>query len=98
MSEERNGQTQNDEPPPATPDVLEKGADAEGQEPPSATQDIMQLGEEPPEAEQDIMYKMMTRADLEESIRRLEKKRIVARNKLEYIKWIIILVVYGRLV
>ncbi len=69
MSEERNDQTPNDEPPQATPDILEEAADTEGQEPLSATQDIMQLGEEPPNAGQDTMWKMMTTADLEEYIK-----------------------------
>ncbi len=75
MQEENNGQTPQDEPPPATPDVLEKGADAEGQESQSATQDIMQFGEEPPKAKQDIMFKMMTTADLEESIKEPEEEK-----------------------
>ena len=65
MQEEKNGQTPQDEPPPATPDILEEAADAEGQEPSSATQDTMHFVEEPPPAKQDIMLKMLTRADLE---------------------------------
>lgn len=69
MNKERNGQPPNDEPPPATPDILEKGEDTEGKEPPPATQDIVQCEEEPPKAKQDIMWKMMTPADLEESIK-----------------------------
>lgn len=65
MQEEKNGQTPQDEPPPATPDILEKGADTEGQEPSSATQDVMHFAEEPPEAKQDIMMKMLIQADFE---------------------------------
>ena len=77
MSEERNGQTPNDEPPPATPDILEEAADTEGQEPSSATQDVMQFAEEPPEAEQDIMMKMIIQADVEKSaeeVKEVEKE------------------------
>jgi len=70
MNEERNGQAPNDEPTPATPDILEKGEDAERKEPPSATQDTMQEAEEPSKAKQDVIWKMMTTADLEESIKK----------------------------
>jgi len=66
MNGDKNGQTPNDEPPPATPDILIKGfPDDEGQEPSSVTQDIMHFTEDPPEAKQDILMKMLTQSELE---------------------------------
>lgn len=65
MNEEKNDQEPKDEPPPATPDIQEKGMDTESQEPPRATQDIMEFAEEPPKAKQDIIMKMMTQEDLD---------------------------------
>ena len=74
MNEEENGQASNDEPRPATPEIIEKGKDTEGQEPPPATQDILELAEEPPKAKQDVIMKMLTREDLEKLIIEQEKE------------------------
>jgi len=68
MGDEKNGQTTNDEPAPATPDILEKGEDVEEKEPKSATQDTMHFEEKPPKAKQDIMLKMLTKQDVKKSI------------------------------
>jgi len=64
MEEEKNGQKPNDEPRPATPEIIEKGADTE-KEPPPATQDILEEAEEPPKAKEDVMIKMLKQEDLE---------------------------------
>jgi len=76
MNEEKNGQTPNDEPSPATPDILEKGEDAEEKEPKSATQDIMRFRGKPSKAKQDIIFKMLTPADLEEEFIKEVKKKL----------------------
>ncbi len=67
MQEEKNGQTPQDEPSPATSDIVEKGADAEGQEPSSATQDVMHFAEDPPKAKQDVIMEAVTTAHLKGS-------------------------------
>jgi len=68
MNQEKNNQAPNDEPPPATPDIIKEGVDTERQEPPPATQDILECAEEPPKAKPDIMMKMLTQKDLEKLI------------------------------
>ena len=69
MNGEGNGEMPNGEPPPAIPDILEKGADTREQEPQSANQDIMQFGEEPPKARQDIMMEMLRKVDFREFVK-----------------------------
>lgn len=76
MNEEKNGQAPNDEPPPATPDIIKKGKDTEGQEPLPATSDILKFtAKKPPKAKPAFMIKMLTQKDLDElQIKKEEEK------------------------
>jgi len=62
MNQEENEQAPNDEPAPATPDIIEKAEDTDTQktEPPAARQDVMEFAEEPPKAKKDEMLKLIT--------------------------------------
>lgn len=76
MNEEKNDQAPNDKPPPATPEIIQKGEDTEKQGPPPATSDILKFtGKKPPKAKPDFMIKMMTQADLDRLRTKKEEKK-----------------------